>query len=930
VAANGTLQSNDSIALVNPVTVSGAGRLYARRSLRAPVGSSITNGKVMLGDSTGTAYIEGTFSPDTTTFESNNGVARIQGGLAYKRMTFYNSFARLDGDVTVSRLYADATCCTTHDGKGPILNGHQLTVTDSLHTNNRAGIVMKNPADLLIVSGSAWFNGYLPDTAVTAGELRVAGNFRSDYGDRHTNFRGTHTTQFNGAATQSISLSDYEQRFRDVVVNNPAGVSFSFPADDQKNPGYIEGRLSINPATIGMITVSGRVVADGPIGPIYGPVTINTNGTLRSRDSIAVENPVAITGPGRLWVGRSLRTVAGSSITNGRVLLADTTGTAYIAGTFSPDTTSFQDANGVARMQGGLSYDRMTFQNSWARLEGNVDVSRLYVYSVCCTAHDGKGPILNGHQMTVVDSLHTDNRGGILMKDPSDLLIVGGHAWLNGYIPDTAVTAGELRVAGNFRSDYGDRHTNFHGAHTTVFNGSAVQQSITLNDYSQRFGDVVVMNPTGVNFSFPGGGDATQRIEGRLSVDPATAGPISISGSVVATGPVGPFYGPLSIAATSLLRSYDSVAVGNPVAVTGQGRLWVNRSLRSVAGSSITNGRVLLGDSTGTAYIAGTFSPDTTSFQANNGVARMQGGLAYKRMAFDNSWAKLEGDVDVTRLYVYAVCCTTHDGKGPMLNGHRMTVTDSLHTDNRGGILMKDPADLLIVGGHAWLNGYIPDTSVTAGELRVAGNFRSEYGDRHTNFGGTHTVVMNGSLAQVLTINDYSQKIQNLQMTNNGAGVSIDLVSTPSGKIVGLVENFGKWTHPAGRTITLNGGLTLKSGSTLTNAGTINVQGTYTNEGATITGNPPYPVAANVKITSAAPTTFAPQTIDVQRNGTVTFDNQSGLTHNVTFSAATGKPSDITNWSTGTRVSTVTATAGSFAYQCSIHGAAMSGTVVVH
>jgi plastocyanin len=72
---------------------------------------------------------------------------------------------------------------------------------------------------------------------------------------------------------------------------------------------------------------------------------------------------------------------------------------------------------------------------------------------------------------------------------------------------------------------------------------------------------------------------------------------------------------------------------------------------------------------------------------------------------------------------------------------------------------------------------------------------------------------------------------------------------------------------------------------------------------------------------------FSPGTITIARTGTVTWVNNTGLLHNVTFQPATGAPSNISNFSTGS-TSRSFSTAGAFGYQCTNH-AGMTGQVVV-
>jgi plastocyanin len=71
---------------------------------------------------------------------------------------------------------------------------------------------------------------------------------------------------------------------------------------------------------------------------------------------------------------------------------------------------------------------------------------------------------------------------------------------------------------------------------------------------------------------------------------------------------------------------------------------------------------------------------------------------------------------------------------------------------------------------------------------------------------------------------------------------------------------------------------------------------------------------------------FLPSTLTVASGTTVTWTFE-GVTHNVTFTAATGVPADIPN-SANTSVQRTFSTAGTFAFHCSIHPQ-MTGTITV-
>lgn len=101
-------------------------------------------------------------------------------------------------------------------------------------------------------------------------------------------------------------------------------------------------------------------------------------------------------------------------------------------------------------------------------------------------------------------------------------------------------------------------------------------------------------------------------------------------------------------------------------------------------------------------------------------------------------------------------------------------------------------------------------------------------------------------------------------------------------------------------------------------------------DGGSITPPPPPPPAPSpspsASVTMGA-ATFSPSSVSITRTGTVTWNNTSGVTHNVTFAPSSGAPSDIGNHSSGSNQRTFN-TSGNFAYSCTLHGG-MNGTVSV-
>lgn len=98
-------------------------------------------------------------------------------------------------------------------------------------------------------------------------------------------------------------------------------------------------------------------------------------------------------------------------------------------------------------------------------------------------------------------------------------------------------------------------------------------------------------------------------------------------------------------------------------------------------------------------------------------------------------------------------------------------------------------------------------------------------------------------------------------------------------------------------------------------------------------GASPAPTTANVSMLStgdgygSTTHSFDPSTVTIRADGTVTWVNESGEVHNVTFAAVEGAPPHIADNDSGSAERTFSAT-GTFNYDCTNHPG-MTGSVVV-
>ena len=156
------------------------------------------------------------------------------------------------------------------------------------------------------------------------------------------------------------------------------------------------------------------------------------------------------------------------------------------------------------------------------------------------------------------------------------------------------------------------------------------------------------------------------------------------------------------------------------------------------------------------------------------------------------------------------------------------------------------------------------------------------------------------------------------------AGSTLQLTASPRDQNGNPIAATITWASSTTGVATVNGnGLV-----TGVAAGTANITAT---SGAivgtvsiTVTAAPVFPATADVNATTS--NTFSPPSVDIALFGTVNFIF-AAVTHDVTFGSA-GAPANIPAVAS-TTVSRTFNTAGTFAYQCTLH-AGMTGTVIVH
>ena len=396
----------------------------------------------------------------------------------------------------------------------------------------------------------------------------------------------------------------------------------------------------------------------------------------------------------------------------------------------------------------------------------------------------GSNLTVNGQQVTVTGDFTTNNNAVFTMTNAADLLVIGDDVHLNSLPTSTdgKLTAGEMRVGGDFRDD-GNGSFVATGSHKVVLNGTAVQILDVNNPGPEAtFFNLDITNSSGVVFN------GVSHVSGNLNL--------------------------LS-----------------PISVSGTGGFTVAGNLSTVAGSTVTVANVILQGGLGTTGVLGSFAPGTTRFHGS--AQPIKAGLGYKNV-FIAGTAHALGTTTMNGHLV-----VTGSGSNFTVNGQQVTITGDFVTNATAVFTMTNAADVLIVGGSTHFNSLPASTAglLTAGELRVAGTFRDD-GNGSFVATGSHKVVLNGTAVQNVTVTNPGPTATffNLNITNT-AGVTF----TSSANVSGNLDLTGQMTVNNGTTITIAGTLFLRSTSVLNNNGVINKGACVKEAGATVNGTDPCP-----------------------------------------------------------------------------------------
>jgi YVTN family beta-propeller protein len=433
-----------TITVPVPIAISTLQRLEADGGLTLDPGASLTAPYLGFG---GTLDVEAAnFTVDTVAVSNGS----LPGGLPYVTVYVVGAGGELLGPTTVSddlHVQADFD-----------VNGQTLVVAGNLIVSggSLARLVMASPDDSVVVEGDATFNGAaytgVPGTGLEAGVLEVQGNFTQTgtvgpfpAGGNNFVASGSHITHFTGPNPE-ISFSHPDSSwFHHVIMQtgeSPVALLTDVTATgDLTIPLGVQGLQAVSSG----ITVLGAVTAESDLA-VQG---LGVFGTLNAAPAVyTVENTI--------FGGPSPQTI--------------------------PDSLLYQNVSVVAD----------------ASLMGDTDLTGILNVTGDPQGNTA-GALTVGPYSLYVGQLVVNGSGILRMTDPGGVVNVTGNAIFDGSATVGELTAGELRVGGDFTQlDSNGDGLSFvaDAGHVTEFQGDGPQNILFMSPGvgASQFGSLLITN----------------------------------------------------------------------------------------------------------------------------------------------------------------------------------------------------------------------------------------------------------------------------------------------------------------------------------------------------------------------------------------------------------------------------------------------------
>ncbi len=706
------------------------------------------------------------------------------------------------------------------------VGANTLTVlADFTVQGGAAELFMADPLSVLDVAGNATINGGNSSGDLTAGAIRLAGDLTVSSSSSSQSFSSTGTlVELDGTGPQTLSFASpggTTQRFQDLLVDKPSG-TVTLATDV-----YVTGTLT---AQGGAIDASDDVVSIG--GAYVDPTNLMSVQEVRIVGQVSTV-PATIPANVRVdanWVLPSSVTVTGSMTLNSAdvtvgantlTVLADFTVQGGAAELFMADPLSVLDVAGNATINGGNSSGDLTA--GAIRLAGDLTVSsssssQSFSSTGTLVELDGTGPqtlsfaspggTTQRFQDLLVDkpsgtvTLATDvyvtgtltAQGGAI--DASDDVVSIGGAYVD---PTNLMSVQEVRIVGQVSTVPATIPANVRvDANWVLPSSVTVTGSMTLNSADVTVGanTLTVL----ADFTVQGGaaelfmadplsvldvaGNAT--INGGNSSGDLTAGAIRLAGD-------------LTVSSSSSSQSFSST--GTLVELDGTGPQTL--SFASPGGTTQRFQDLLVDKPSGTVtlatdvYVTGTLTAQGGAIDASDDVVSIGGAYVDPTNLMSVQEIQVVGNLTAfpptltANLTVLAAWTLPADltATGAVnvlrpltIGGNRLLVTGDVATSGGSALIdMTNTADTLDVVGDVTFDGGSQVGWLTAGYLRLTGNFTALASSSSQSFASTadHETVFLGGGVQNISLSSpglTTQRFADLTIANFSG--SVDLLST--------------------------------------------------------------------------------------------------------------------------------------------------------
>ncbi|MEO8636641.1 MAG: hypothetical protein ABI587_15295 [Gemmatimonadales bacterium] len=494
----------------------------------------------------GSLTVAGTYAVSNNTLFSGPGQI-IPASLPYSSLTVSGS-ATLSGRTTT-------TSTVSTIGAGILtLAGHTLVsglVQIGQSTGETASLTMTNPLDSVITTNLT-FQGGSTAGKLTAGVMLVSGNMNVTALNSPASFApsGSHKVVLNGTVLRTVTMNALatSSHFQDLdVTAATGGVSFfgtptivgqliSLPTgaapvlSSQPGVTLTAGGANITRLTLDtmpLILSGGTITAFSHVtfqrqSPTGTQLTVNNVGQLAPFAFDSLDFQTAPVAGGFYLVANDLDGATPAPLTIDMPQAAPATPGGFVQAS-NGAVINWPVGSPVKAWTGAISTD-WSNPGNWnpAGVPGTINdltiapstfeplLTAASVANSITIAGLGAQLTIGGQTLTIAGNLVTHTDGLLVMTNTADQVIVAGDATFQGGDETGLLSAGELRVAGDFGQQVQTSPASFlaSGTHRTVMTGTTSLQSVRFccTAGASGFQNLDLSQSFGINIQFAGNG----------------------------------------------------------------------------------------------------------------------------------------------------------------------------------------------------------------------------------------------------------------------------------------------------------------------------------------------------------------------------------------------------------------------------------------